>query len=113
MTKALEKGFSEKGAKVYVSAEKSDYKDFIRMYVVSDYFRGVGEKHRLDEVFSILESFGAKGLIAKISLCIAITKREYERDFGAGNWIRMSDEKRRAIKRHPRTQRLAKAGSRN
>lgn len=113
VTKALQKGFSEKGAKVYVVAEKSDYKDFIRLYVVSDYFRGMGEKRRLDEVFSVLESFGAKRVIAKVSLCIAMTKREYERDFGAGTWIRISGETRRAIKSGPRTQRLAKAGSRN
>lgn len=113
VTKALEKGFSEKGAKVYVAAEKSDYKDFIRMYVVSDYFRGMGEKDRLGEIFSILESFGAKSVIAKVSLCIAMTKREYEREFGAGTWIGMVGETYREMKGRPKVRRLAKIGSRS
>jgi hypothetical protein len=79
---ALRKGFNAKGATVRFFTEKSDYKDFIRMYVISDFFRGRTNKDRLGEVFSILEGFGAKDTIAKISLCVAMTEREYEREFG-------------------------------
>ena len=60
---ALEAGFAEKGEKVVVWADKSDYKDFIRMYVVSDHFKDMSEKARLGEIYSVLESFGAKSLI--------------------------------------------------
>jgi hypothetical protein len=80
--KALEKGFAAKGTKVRFFTEKSDYKDFIRMYVISDFFRGKGNKERLGEIFSILESFGAKDAISRISLCVAMTEREYEKEFG-------------------------------
>ena len=82
--RALESGFRSKGAKVWVLAEKSDYKDFIRMYVISDFFRRKREKDRLGEIFSILEQNGAKDAIAKISLCVPMTKREYDKEFGRG-----------------------------
>ena len=49
--KALEKGFAAKGTKVRLFTEKSDYKDFVRMFVISDYFRGKGDKERLGEFF--------------------------------------------------------------
>ncbi len=65
VSNALEAGLAEKGEKVVVWADKSDYKDFIRMYVVSDYFKGMSEKERLGEIYSILESRGAKSLIRK------------------------------------------------
>jgi len=80
---ALEKGFTSRGAKLsYFRAEKSDYKDFIRMYVISDFFRRKTEKERLGEIFSMLEENGAKTFVAKISLCVAMTKREYDKEFG-------------------------------
>lgn len=82
--KALERGFSSKGAKVSLFTEKSDYKDFIRMFVVSDSFRNKTSKERLGEIFSILEEFGAKDAIGKISLCVALTRREFKREFGPG-----------------------------
>ena len=41
--RALESGFHSKGVRVWILAEKSDYKDFIRMYVISDFFRGKRE----------------------------------------------------------------------
>src|SRR5712692_4785005 len=85
--KALKKGFDEKGANARFFAEKSDYKDFIRMYVISDFFRGKGNKQRLGEIFSILEDFGAKDAISRVSLCVAMTKREYEREFGRGVFL--------------------------
>jgi len=80
--RALKKGFAAKDAVVRFFTEKSDYKDFIRMYVISNFFRGKTNKGRLGEIFSILEDFGAKDEIAKISLCVAMTEREYEREFG-------------------------------
>jgi len=110
---ALTRGFRAKGAEVEVWANKSDYKDFIRMYVVSDYFKGISDKERADTIYSVLEASAARDSVKKISLCIGMTRREYERDFGAGTWIRMPGETRRAIKSRPRTQRLAKVGSRN
>jgi len=85
--KALEKGFAAKGAKVSLLAEKSDYKDFVRVFVVSDYFRRRTEKERLGEIFEMLEENGAENQVAKISLCIAMTPREYEREFGDGDWL--------------------------
>ena len=83
---ALKKGFNAKRAKVWSVTEKSDYKDFIRMFVISNSFRGKGNKERLGEIFSTLEEFGAKNEIAKISLCVAMTEREYEREFGRGTF---------------------------
>ena len=85
--KALEKGFASKGAKVSFFTEKSDYKDFIRMFVISDFFRSKTDKERLGEIFSILEENGAKDAIAKISLCVAMTRREYDREFGKYTWL--------------------------
>jgi len=84
---ALEAGFSARGAKVRFFTERSDYKDFIRMFVVSNSFRGKSNKERLGEIFSTLEKFGAKKEIAKISLCVAMTEREYEREFGRGMFL--------------------------
>jgi hypothetical protein len=86
--RALEKGFSSKGAKLfYFRAEKSDYKNFIRMFVISDFFRGKSEKERLGEVLSMLEENGAREVMARISLCVVMTKREYEREFGRGVFL--------------------------
>ena len=85
--KALKKGFGAKGATVRFFTEKSDYKDFIRMYVISNFFRGKSNKDRLGVIFSMLEEFGAKDSIAKISLCVAMTEREYEREFGQGIFL--------------------------
>ena len=45
--KALKKGFDSKGANVSLFAEESDYKDFIRMFVISDFFRRKTNKERL------------------------------------------------------------------
>ena len=85
---ALEGGFASKGAKLsYLVIEKSDYKDFIRVYVVSDFFRRKSTKERLGEVFSMLREFGAESAITKISLCVAMTQREYEREFGRGTFL--------------------------
>jgi hypothetical protein len=81
---ALETGFRSRSAKVWILAEKSDYKDFIRMYVVSDFFRRKRMKDRLGEIFSMLEDNGAKDVMAKISLCVPLTKREYDKEFGLG-----------------------------
>ncbi|MGB8888245.1 MAG: hypothetical protein WCC87_16060 [Candidatus Korobacteraceae bacterium] len=107
VSRALESGISEKGHRVVVWADKSDYKDFIRMYVVSDYFKGMSEKERLDEIYSILESRGAKSLIKKISLCIAMTKREYEVEFGEGVWLGVLDKVYRGMNPRPKLRRLA------
>ena len=81
---ALETGFRSRGAKVWILAERSDYKDFIRMYVVSDFFRRKTMKARLGEIFSMLEDHGAKDEIMKISLVVPLTKREYDKEFGLG-----------------------------
>jgi len=111
VTDALQKGIAEKGEKVEVWADKSDYKDFIRMYVVSDYFKGMSDKNRLGEIYSILETHGAKSLISKISLCIAMTKREYIRDFGEGVWLGVLDKVYRGMDPRPKLRRLAGAHS--
>ena len=110
--RALEGGFRSKGSKAWIFAEKSDYKDFIRMYVISDFFRGKREKDRLGEVFSMLEQNGAKGAIAKISLCVAMTKREYDRELGRGflrgPFLGVGLQKSaRELKSRPKTQKLA------
>jgi hypothetical protein len=81
---ALETGFRSRGARVWILAEKSDYKNFIRMYVISDFFRRKRTKDRLGEIFSILEENGAKDAIANISLCVPMTKREYDKEYGLG-----------------------------
>jgi len=111
--RALRDGFSRKGRKVVVWAERSDYRDFVRMYVVSDYFRGMSEKDRLGEIFSMLESFGAKAMIRKISLCIAMTEKEYNTEFGEGVWLGDLREVYRGTKPRPALHRLAKAQVRN
>ena len=110
--RALRKGLAERGESVVVWANKSDYRDFIRIYVVSDYFRNMSEKERLGEVFSILESFGAKAMIRKISLCIAMTKEEYDAEFGEDVWLGDLSKVYRAQKPRPRLHRLARAQSR-
>lgn len=114
--RALEKGFAARGKKVGVWADKSDYKDFIRMYVVSDYFREMSEKERLGEIYSMLESYGAKGLIRKISLCIAMTRSEFEKEFGDDfECVFFTDlgGVYRDTKPRPRLRRLARVHSRN
>lgn len=114
---ALEKGFDAKRAEVYVAAEKSDYKDFIRMFVVSDYFRGMTDKRRLDEVYSMLESSAAGSLIEKISLCVTMTRKEYLELFegeGENGWVFVGSPAGvyREMKRRPRARRLARSRSR-
>jgi hypothetical protein len=105
---ALEKGFTSKGAKVFSFAEKSDYKNFIRLFVISDFFRRKSEKERLGEVLSMLEENGAKSLITRISLCVVMTKREYEREFGRGVFLGVGLYKTaREIKARPKVQRLS------
>jgi len=54
---ALKTGFA---SKVFFFTEESDYKDFIRMFVISDFFRGKTDKERLGEIFSVLEENGRK-----------------------------------------------------
>jgi len=104
--KALEKGFASKGAKVSFFTEKSDYKDFIRMFVISDFFRSKTDKERLGEIFSMLEEYGAKDAIAKISLCVAMTTREYAREFGKYTWLGRLGDVYHDMKRKPRVGRL-------
>jgi hypothetical protein len=113
VSRALKEGFKEKGQKVFVWADKSDYKDFIRMYVVSDYFRGMTEKERLGEIYSVLNGHGAKDLIGKISLCIAMTKGEYDSEFGEDVWLGVLSKVYRGMKPQPRLHRLAKAHSKS
>jgi stress-induced morphogen len=112
VTEALTKGFRAKGAKVEVWANKSDYKDFIRMYVVSDYFKGMSDKERADAVYSALESSAAKESIKKISLCIGMTKREKDEEFGEGAWLGPSERVYRGMKPRPRLRRLASSSGR-
>ncbi|MGA8366372.1 MAG: hypothetical protein ACLQMT_13505 [Candidatus Acidiferrales bacterium] len=104
---ALEKGFASKGAKVVLFSEKSDYKDFIRMFVISDFFRGKNNKERLGEIFSMLEENGAKDAITKISLCVAMTNREYDREFGKYTWLGRVGDVYHDMKRKPRVARLS------
>lgn len=106
--KALEKGFASKGARVFFFTEKSDYKDFIRMFVISDFFRNKTDKERLGEIFSMLEENGAGDTITKISLCVAMTNREYNREFGEGTWLFRLDEVYDDMKRRPRVSRLSR-----
>ncbi len=106
--KALEKGFASKGAKVFFFTEKSDYKDFIRMFVISDFFRSKTDKERLGEVFSILEANGAKEALAKISLCVAMTNREYNREFGKYTRLGRLGDVYHDMKRKPRVSRLSR-----
>jgi hypothetical protein len=107
---ALEKGFASKRVKVFSFAEKSDYKNFIRLFVISDFFRRKTEKERLGAVLSMLEDNGARTVIAKISLCVVMTKREYEREFGRGVFLGVDLHKTaRAMKARPKLHRLAQA----
>jgi len=115
---ALETGFRSRSAKVWILAEKSDYKDFIRMYVVSDFFRRKRMKDRLGEIFSMLEDNGAKDVMAKISLCVPLTKREYDKEFGLGllrGPLTGVGLKRavRKMKSRPKAQKLALVRARN
>jgi len=108
--KALEKGFGSKGAKVFFFAEKSDYKGFIRMFVVSDFFRYKSEKERLGEVFDVMREFGAEDAITKVSLCVAMTRREYEKEFGRGTFLGVDLYKTfRGMKSRPKSHKLAPA----
>ena len=106
--KALEKGFNAKGAVARFFTEKSDYKDFVRMYVISDFFRGRNNKERLGEIFDVMKDFGAKDMIAKMSLCVAMTEREYVREFGRGTFLGVKlhetyrEMKSRHVHRSPR-----------
>ena len=109
---ALEKGFASKGASVTVFTEKSDYKDFIRMFVISDFFRRKTNKDRLGEIFTMLEENGAKDAIAKISLCVAMTRREYNREFGKFTWLGRVGDVYHDMKRKPGLGRLSTARSR-
>jgi hypothetical protein len=104
---ALEKGFTSKRAKVFSFAEKSDYKNFIRLFVISDFFRGKSEKERLGEVLSILDENGARSVMTRISLCVVMTKREYEREFGRGVFLGVGLHKTaREMKATPKLHRL-------
>jgi hypothetical protein len=104
---ALEKGFASKGAKVFSFAEKSDYKNFIRLFVISDFFRGKSEKERLGEVLSTLEECGARSVMTRISLCVVMTNREYEREFGRGVFLGVDLHKTaRTMKSRPKLHRL-------
>ena len=112
VSRALETGFAKRGEKVVVWADKSDYKDFIRMYVVSDFFRDMSDKERLGEIYSMLESCGARDVIRKISLCIAMTKREYDEEFGGDAWLGDLSKVYRGTKPRPSLRRLATAHGR-
>ena len=114
---ALRKGFAAKEAEVYAVAQKSDYKDFIRLYVVSDYFRGMAEKERLDAIYSMLQSFGAGSLIERISLCIGMTTKEHLEQFEGGEedgfvFVRDSVKLYRELKPQPKLRRLAESRNR-
>jgi hypothetical protein len=61
----------------------------------------------------MLESHGAKAVIRKISLCIAMTEREYDAEFGEGVWLGALSEVYRGTKPRPRLHRLAGAHGRN
>lgn len=109
---ALKKGFASKGAKASFFTEKSDYKDFIRLFIISDLFRRKTEKERLGEIFGMLEENGAQEALTKISLCIAMTTGEYEREFGKDTWLGRLGDVYHEMKRKPRVQRLSTVHSR-
>jgi len=117
--RALENGFRSKGVKVRVFAEKSDYKDFIRLYVVSDFFRRKREKDRIGEILSVLEENGAKEELPKLSLCVGMTISEYEKEYRVGvlrsPFLRAGARKKAgpARKPSPRIMKLAVAQARN
>ena len=113
VSRALEAGFAERGEKVVVWADRSVYKDFIRMYVVFRLLSGMSEKDRLGEIYSTLESYGAKAMIRKISLCVAMTKGEYDAEFGEGVWLGDLSKVYRETKPRPKLHRLTRAHSRN
>ena len=107
LKEALEKGFASKRAKFFSFAEKSDYKNFIRLFVISDFFRRKSEKERLGEVLSMLEENGARSIMTRLSLCVVMTTREYEREFGRGAFLGVDLHKTaRTIKSRPKLHRL-------
>jgi hypothetical protein len=104
---ALEKGFASKRAKFFSFTEKSDYKNFIRLFVISDFFRRKTEKERLGEVLSMLEENGARSMMTRLSLCVVMTTREYEREFGRGVFLGVDPHKTgRTMKSRPKLHRL-------
>jgi hypothetical protein len=104
---ALEKGFASKRAKFFSFTEKSDYKNFIRLFVISDFFRRKSEKERLGEVLSMLEENGARSVMTRLSLCVVMTTREYEREFGRGVFLGVDLHKTaRTMKSRPKLHRL-------
>ncbi len=109
VSRALGSGIANNGEDAVVWAYRSDYKDFIRVYVISDYFKGMSEKARLGEIYSILERRGAGSLIRKISLCVAWTKREYDE---AGVFFSFDPDRYRGMKSRPKPRRSAKAHTR-
>jgi len=110
--KALKKGFASKGASVTVSTEKSGFKDFIRIFVVSDFFRYKNKKERLGEIFSMLEENGAKDALGRISLCVTMTKREHDREFGKHSWVGRLGPISNGLKPKPRVGRRSAVRSR-
>ena len=106
--KALMRGFASRGAKVFFFTEESDYKNFIRMFVISDFFRNKNDKKRLGEIFSMLEENGAKDAIAKISLCVTMTRDEYDREFGRDTWLGRLGDVYHEMKRKPKVARLSR-----
>jgi len=107
LKEALEKGFASKRAKFFSFAEKSDYKNFIRLFVISDFFRRKSEKERLGEVLSMLEENGARSIMTRLSLCVVMTTREYEREFGRGAFLGVDLHKTaRTMKSRPKLHRL-------
>ena len=66
----------------------------------------------MGEIFDRLEENGAKDAIAKISLCIAKTRAEYEREFGKDTWLGRLGDVYDEMKRKPRVQRLSTIHSR-
>jgi hypothetical protein len=107
---AVVKGFASKRAKMLCFVEKSDYKNFMRLYVISDFFRRKSEKERLGAVLEMLEENGAQSVMSRISLCVAMTKREYEREFGRGTFLGVGvPGSARASKSRPKLRGIAQA----
>jgi len=73
----------------------------------------MSEKERLGETYSRLESYGAKAVLRKISLCIAMTEGEYDAGFGEGVWLGDLSKVCRETKPRPKLHRLARAHNRN
>jgi hypothetical protein len=62
----------------------------------------------------MLEENGAKDAITKISVCITLTKREYEKEFGRDVFLGVDLHKTaREMKSAPKMQKLALARARN